>query len=85
MLVSLLLLASSAGKGIISFGFVSRQMLCKQMDMVLNEIIRASDENDISNGDQLDATSKEQLRVSLENVVKMKIKKGKQRNKGFGN
>lgn len=60
-------------------------MIHKQLDKVLNEIIRASDENDISNGEQLDAASKEQLRASLENVVKMKIKKGKQRNKGFGN
>eukprot|EP00890_Picochlorum_soloecismus_P000806 jgi/Picsp_1/1726/NSC_05199-R1_---NA--- len=70
-------------KGIVSFGYVSRRILQKQIDKVLIEIIRASDENDISNGDQLDAASKQQLQASLENVVKMKIKKGK--HKGFGN
>jgi len=53
------------------------------MDKVLIEIIRASDENDISNGDQIDAASKEHLRASLENLVNTKIKKGK--HKGFGN
>jgi len=57
-------------------------LLEKNLDEVLFKIIKATDENDLKNGVELDQSSKEKIKESLKKVVAKGKRRGQKR--GFG-
>lgn len=59
-----------AGEGPISYAFVSQEMMEQELEAALLKVIRASDENDLSEGWQADPSNKEKLRDLIYNLKK---------------
>ena len=79
------------GKGLISFAFASSEMMDQNLETTLLKVIRASDENEISQGWQMDLPTKQNLKnlvSELKGKKRVDIKPGRNptslRSKGFG-